>query len=455
MRILIIGAGEVGYNIASRLASENKKVTVIDKDEAAIRRLSENLDVQSIQASATSPKALIEAGIKESEILLAVTDSDEVNLATCLLASHMAPEIKMLARVRNAELDDFHQRFREAAPHIDTIINPETEVVRTIRRLMHIPGAVDVGDFVEGKVSYAGLRISKSSKMVGMSMSAFSTRFGEDHPLIAAILRNTQVIVPRGDTRFHADDLIYIICEKKDLERKLNLFGLGHKPVKTALVIGGGRIGERLARTLVDDGIKTKIIEQDLSRCDELSRQINGALVLHGDGSDQSLLLEENIGQTDVVIPVTDDDETNILISLLAKSMGARDTITKIGKTNYHPLLPAIGIDKVVSPRLSAISSILQDVRKGKVLSDISIFGEQGEFIEAMALDRSSITGKPIKKISFPKGTLLLCVIHEGQVVIPTGETVVEPGNRLLLFAVNHAVKKLETLLSVKFTRGE
>ena len=455
MRILIIGAGEVGYNIASRLASEHKKVTVIDKDEAAIRRLSENLDVQSIQASASSPKALVDAGIKESEILLAVTDSDEVNLMTCLLASHMAPDIKKLARVRNAELDQFHQRFKESAPHIDTIINPETEVVGTIRRLMHIPGAVDVGDFVEGKVSYAGIRIPKGSKMVGMSMSAFSTRFGEDHPLIAAILRNTQVIVPRGDTQFHAEDLIYIICEKKDLERKLNLFGLGHKPVKTALVIGGGRIGERLSRTLVADGIKTKIMELDLHRCDELSRQLNGALVLHGDGSDQGLLLEENISQTDVVIPVTDDDETNILISLLAKSMGARDTITKIGKTNYLPLLPAIGIDKVVSPRLSAISSILQDVRKGKVLSDISIFGEQGEFIEAIALDRSGIIGRPIKKINFPKGTLLLCAITDGQVVIPSGDTVVEPGNRLLLFAVKHAVKKLETLLAVKLMRGE
>lgn len=449
MKIIIIGAGEVGYNIANRLSAEHKNVTVIDKEEAAIRRLADNLDVQTIKASGSNPGVLTEAGIQDADILLAVTDSDEINIMTCLLANFIAPGIKKLARVRNAGLAPFHQRFKEENPKIDTIINPETEVVGTIRRLMNVPGAVDVGFFVEGLVNYAGVRITPRSKLDGIRLMEFSAGLGKDHPLIAAIIRNNQVIVPRGNTRFADGDLVYFVCEKKSLDRNLKLFGITPHPVKTALIIGGGRIGERLARVLSAEGIKTKIIESNLARCHSLSTRVGSTVVLHGDGSDQTLLLEEDIHLSDVVISVTNDDETNILVSLLAKNMGVRDTITRIGKTNYLPLLPAIGIDKVVSPRLSAISSILQSVRKGEVLSDISIFGERGEFIEAVALEASPITATPLKNIPFPKGALLVCVIRNGQVLIPMGDTIVDPGDRIILFAVKQAVKKLEKLLSV------
>ena len=450
MKIIIVGAGEVGYNIANRLASESKRVTVIDKDESAIQRLAENLDVQTVTASGSNPKALIEAGIKDAEIFLAVTDSDEINLLTCLMVNLISPTTKKLARVRNSDFDPYHERFKKENPHIDTIINPEIEVVNTIRKLMEVPGAVDVGDFVDGRVKYVGIRLDSYSPMAGMKLIDFSSKFGEDRPLIAAVIRSNEVIVPRGNTQIQAGDLIYFISETKKLKKTLNLFGKKIQPVRNALIIGGGRIGERLAKMLELDSIKTKIIESDINRCHYLSEKMNKTVILHGDGSDQKLFREENVGNSDVVVSATNDDETNILVSLLAKNLGVQTTITRIEKSNYFPLLSTIGIEKVVSPRLSAISSILQEVRKGKVLSDISIFGERGEFIEAVALESSGITDKPLKRISFPKGAILACIIRETNIIIPKGDSVIKPGDSVIIFAVKAAVKKLEKLLTVK-----
>ncbi|MBU1698098.1 MAG: Trk system potassium transporter TrkA [Proteobacteria bacterium] len=450
MKIIIVGAGEVGYNIASQLASENKQVVVIDKDPDAIRRLSENLDIQVITASGSNPRVLIDAGINEADILLAVTDSDETNLVACLMTNLISPTTKKLARIRDADFDSYHHRFQTENPHIDTVINPEIEVVNAIRKLMDVPGAVDVGDFVDGKVKYVGIRLDSHSPMAGMKLIDFPSRFGEGRPLIAAIIRNNEVIVPRGSNTVEPGDLIYFVSETGKLEKMLALFGKKTLPVQRALIIGGGRIGERLAKRLEKDSIKTKIIESDIDRCHYLSEQLDKTIILHGDGSDQKLFLEENISQTDVLVSVTNNDETNILVSLLAKNLGIENTITRISKSNYFPLLSTIGIKKVVSPRLSAVSSILKEVRKGKVLSDISILGERGEFIEAIALETSDITDKPLKKISFPKGAILVCIIRDSQIMIPAGESIVKPGDRIIMFAVKQAVKKLEKLLTVK-----
>ncbi|MCP3875975.1 MAG: Trk system potassium transporter TrkA [Desulfobacteraceae bacterium] len=450
MKIIIVGAGEVGYNIANRLASENKRVIVIDKDEKAIKRLSENLDVQTVTASGSNPGVLIEAGIKKADILLAVTDSDEVNLVACLMTNLISPETKKLARVRNSDFDPYHNSLKKDHPQIDTLINPETEVVNTIRKLMKVPGAVDVGNFVDGQVKYVGIRVHSDSPMAGMELIDFPARFGEDSPLIAAIIRENKVIVPRGSDKIIHRDLIYFVCETRKLEKNLERFGIRKQPIRNVLIVGGGRIGERLAKSLEDDAIKVKIIESDISRCEYLSIQMKKTVILHGDGSDQKLFLEENAGQSDAVICVTNDDETNILVSLLAKNLGVKNTITRIGKTSYFPLLPTIGIEKVVSPRLSAISSILQDVRKGKVLSDISIFCEKGEFIEAIAIEASMIINKPLKKIKFPNGSLLVCIIRDMQIIIPSGASKIKSGDRIILFAIKAAIKKLEKMLTVK-----
>ncbi len=450
MKVIIVGAGEVGFHIASHLALENKDVVVIDKDPAAIRYVSDNIDVQTINGSGSSPVVLVEAGIKEAEILLAVTNSDETNLVACLVANIISSSTKKVALVRNADYGEYHDTFRDHAPHIDTLINPEIEVVKTIERLMSVPGAVDVGEFADGRVKFVGIHIDESVRLAGIRLSEISETIGKQSPLIAAVIRNEELIIPRGNDRLMAGDLVYFISEEDKLLDTLAVFDKHVEPIGRVLIIGGGRIGFRLANLLEDNSVYTKIIEKDQDRCTELAERLNKAVVLHGDGSDQELLSEENIQDMDVVITLTDDEETNILVSLLAKRMGARKTITRITKFSYFPLMSMIGLEQVVSPRLSAINTILQHIRRGKVLSSKSIKNEQAEVMEAVALETSDIVGKPLKKISFPKGVLVTGIIRQDEVIIPSGESVIEPEDRIIIFAKREAIPKIEKILAVK-----
>lgn len=450
MKILIVGAGEVGFHIASHLARENKDVVVIDKDPAAIRRVSDNIDVQVVNGSGSSPVILKEAGINEAEILLAVTNSDETNLVSCMVASLISPSTKKLARIRHADYDEYHEAFSEHAPHIDTLINPDIEVVKTIDMLMNVPGAVEVSEFADGRVIFVGIRLDKSARLAGVSLSEIFDKTGKKSPLIAALVRNEELIIPRGHHRLEADDLIYFISEKDKLKDSLSIFDKHVEPIDRVLIVGGGGIGYRLAALLEENSVYTKIIEKNSDRCTKLAQKLNKAVVLHGDGSDQELLKAENIQDMDVVVTLTNDEETNIITSLLAKRMGARKIITKISKFSYLPLMSMIGLEQIVSPRLSAINTILQHIRRGKVISSRSIKDEQAEVMEAVALETSEIVGKPIKEISIPKGALVTGIIRNDAVIIPTGKSVIEPGDRIIIFSRREDIPDIEKILAVK-----
>ena len=440
----------MGFNVASHLVNENKDVVVIDKDHEAIRRVSDNIDVQVVNGSGSSPISLDEAGLKDAEILLAVTNSDEANLVACLVADILSPSTKKLARIRNADFDQYHNNFRKYAPHIDTLINPEIEVVKTIDRMMNMPGVVDVGEFADGRIKFIAILLDKDARLAGTRLSELSSISEKQRPLIVAVIREEKLIIPSGDDTLLAGDLIYFICEEKKLLDTLAVFDKYAEPVERVLIIGGGKIGIRLARLLDEKPVYTKIIEKNPDRCAKLAERLNKVVVLHGDGSDQELLKEENIQDIDVVVTLTGDEEINILASLLAKQMGARKTITKISKFSYFPLMSTIGIEQVVSPRLSAINTILQHIRRGKVLSSISIKGEQAEFMEAVALETSDIVGKPLKNISFPKGALVAGIIREENFIIPTGDSIVNPDDMIIIFARKQAIPKVEKILAVK-----
>ena len=450
MKVIIVGAGEVGFNIASHLALENKDVLVIDKSSDAIRRVSESIDVQVIHGSGSHPSVLEAAGVKESEILLAVTNSDEINLVACLVANIISPATKKMARIRDANYDEYHETFREYAPHIDTIINPEIEVVKTIERLMSVPGAVEVDDFADGRVKFIGIYLDASARLAGVKLSEISSEIGKPIPLIAAIIRDEELIIPGGNDKLMPGDLIYFISEKHTFLDALAIFDKQVEPPRRILIVGGGQIGFRLAAILENQPVYTKIIEKDPSRCTRLADRLNKAVILCGEGSDKGLLTEENIKDMDVVITVTNDEETNILVSLLAKQMGVKKTITRISKFSYFPLMSTIGLEQVVSPRLSAVNSILQHIRRGKVLQAKSIKNEQAEVMEAVALETSDIVGKPIRKLSLPKGTLITGIIRKDDVIIPSGDSVIRPGDRIIIFARRQAIPKIEKILAVK-----
>jgi trk system potassium uptake protein TrkA len=448
--VVIVGAGEVGFHIASRLALENKDVVVIDCNPDTLRRVSDNLDVQTICGLGTSPVVLEDAGIKDAEILLAVTDSDESNLVACLLADNISPFTKKLARIRDADFDDFHDMLCGNAPHIDTVINPEIEVVKTIIDLMSVPGAVDVGDFAVGRIKFVGVYLDKSCILAGVRLLDLPGLIGNNRPLIAAVVRDEELIIPRGKDYLLPHDLVYFISEEDKLLETLSIFDKHVEPVHRVMIIGGGQIGYRLAKLLEERNIHCKLIEKKAERCNYLAEQLNKTIVLHGDGSDQNLLNEENISDIDVVVTLTNDEEINIVASLLTKRMGTRKVITKISKFSYFPLMSAIGIEQVVSSRISAINTILQHIRRGKVLSAIAIKGEQAEVLEAIALETSDIVSKPLKKVSFPKGAILAGVIRKEKIIIPTGDTIVEPEDHIIVFARREAVPGVEKLLAVK-----
>ena len=449
MKIIIVGAGEVGYHIAGRLAAENKEVVVIERNPASVKRVADNIDAEAVCASGSSPEVLKKAGIHSADILLAVTDSDETNLVACLMADMISPTTRKFARIREGDYDRFHDLFRDQSPHIEKVINPEIEVVRTIEQLLSVPGAADVSEFAEGRLKFAGFYLHNGNPLIDARLSDLPDIIGS-HVLVAAIIRENELIIPQGGHTLNAGDLIYFISEEKNLSPILTAFKHTVKPVKSVMIIGGGRIGARLAQSLEKGPMHVKIIERTDARCRALADMLDRAVVICGEGSDQRLLMEENIREMDAVISATNDEETNILVCLMAQRMGVRKAITRLDKFSYLSLMPAIGIEQVVSPRMSAINSILQHIRKGKVFSVRAITGEQGEIIEAEALETSEIIGKPLRKNFFPKGSLVIGIIRNNAVIIPSGDSVIEPGDRVIIFARRQVVEKIEKILAVK-----
>jgi trk system potassium uptake protein TrkA len=450
LKIIVVGAGEVGFHIAGHLARENKEVVVIDRDPGAIRRVSDSLDVQAVVGSGSSPVVLKEAGIEDAEIILAVTDSDEANLVACLVADILSPTTKKLARVRDGDYDHYHDILREHAPHIDNIINPAIEVVKTIEGMMRVPGAADVGEFADGRIQFIGVYLDKTSRLAGIRLAEIPDKAAGARPLIAAVVREEELIIPDGNDRLMPGDLVYFICEKDRLQDTLAVFDKHDQPANRVLIVGGGNIGLRLAGRLEENANHCKIIEKDADRCALLADRLAKTVVLCGDGSDQQLLAEENIQDMDAVVTLTGNEETNILTSLLVKRMGAKKSITKISKFSYFPLMKTIGIEQVVSPRLSAINTIMQHVRRGKVLSAISIKGEQAEVMEALALETSDIVDKPLRQIAFPKGALVAGIIRRDHIIIPSGDSVIKPDDRIIIFARRQVIPKIEKILAVK-----
>ncbi|MFO7801013.1 MAG: Trk system potassium transporter TrkA [Desulfovermiculus sp.] len=443
MRIIIIGAGEVGFHIARRLTAENKNVVVIDKNAQVLDRVAERLDVETVLGSGSSPRVLETAGVKSADILLAVTDSDEINLIACTFSNILAPELTKVARIRNPEYTDYKDILASDL-HIDIVINPEQEVIGSIERLMGTPGAAEVSEFADVNITLAGMWIRDNCRLAGMNLAEVKQAVGVEGFIVGAIVRGDNLIIPSGSNKLLAGDMMYFVCAQPDLQRVLKAFGAGSGSQRKILIIGGGNIGFKLAQNLEQKkGLQVKILDRDRERCAFLAENLNRAIVLQGDGSDQRLLTEENVGSMDVVVSVTGDEENNVLCSLLAKSMGAKLTVTRINKFAYLPLMRAVGLEHIVSPRLSAANSILRHVRHGTVLSSISI-KEDAEALEVVAREGSPLVGRPIKDLDFPDGAIVLCLVRGEEVIIPTGESVIQPQDRVMIMSTSKHISEVE-----------
>jgi len=448
MKIIIVGAGEVGFTIAQRLSEENHDVVVIEMDQNKVRQIQSVIDVQAILGSGTSPSVLQEAGIKESDIIVAATDSDEANLIACFYAQHLTDYITKIARIKNPEYMKHREIFRQDFLNIDLIINPKSEMVASMLRLMEVPWASEVIDFVDGRIKLIGITIEDNSPVLGRTLSSLNDY--QHAILVGVIVRGEKVMIPGGQDTIQPNDLIYCVARREETPHIFRLLNLREEGLSRVIIVGGGETGLALATSLDTTNINTKIIEKDGQRCLELAEKLEKVVVLNGDGTDREFLMEENVADVDIMVVLTGDEESNVLISLLGKALGAKKTVTRIGKLSYIPLVSAIGIDTVVSPRLSAIRTILQYIRKGKVISEAPLKGEGAEVIEVEALETSDIVNIPLSKVKFPKDAIVGAIVRGEEIIIPRGHNMIKPHDHLIIIALKGAIPKLEKLFTVK-----
>jgi trk system potassium uptake protein len=446
VKIVIVGAGEIGFHFAEWLAFENKEVVVIDINEESLQQVSDHLDVQTLHGSGSNPSVLEEAGIEGADIFLAVTDSDEVNLIACFFTNLLSPGTHKVALIRNRDYAEYRS---ELAKHINLsmVINPELEVVKSVLRIMSAPDVEEINDFLGGRLKMLGKHLTPESPLNGLKLMNLSDKIEKHKMIIAALIRDDRLIIPKGKDSLRAGDLVYFVCENKYLDEILKLFGPQSRSLKNILIVGGGDIGFSLARELENTKYHVKVIEKDPKRCQVISAKLHRAIVLQGYATDQKFLEQENIGAMDMLIALTWDEEINILSCLLAKRLGAKKTVARINKFSYIPLVHSIGIDHVVSPRLSAINSIFPYIHRGQVTSMVSIRGKEAEVLEAIATPNSQIVGVPLKNLKFLKEALVLYIFRGEKFLIPDGDTIINPGDRIIILSKGENISSLEQAL--------
>ena len=456
MRVLICGAGQVGFNIARYLAAEDADITIIDQDPELIRKTMDQLDVQAVVGHAAHPQTLEQAGAATADMLIAVTPTDEVNMVACQVAHSLFKVPTKIARVRSQSyLSPIWGNLytRESVP-IDVIISPEYEVSQAITQLLAVPGALDVIPLCEDRVRLLGARTTPTCPIVNTPLRQLSQLFPELSIVILGIVRDDRAWVPTGDDVLHPGDDVYFTSETAKTQRALAIFGHEERLSNRVVVFGGGNIGLGLAQALEAHSLdfNCKVIERDQDRAESVAKSLSDTVVIHGDVLDSDILEEAGIKTTDTVVAVTDNDETNILASLLAKRQGVSRAITLTNKPEYAKLLGHLGIDTAINPRDITVSTILQHVRRGRIHSVHAIHEGFGELIEADALETSELVGKSIRSASLPHGVLLGAIVRDGKVIIPRGNTTVQAGDRVVLFADADSIKKVEKLFAVRLT---
>ena len=446
MRVIIVGAGEVGYNIAKFLASEEIDIVMIDRDGEKLRNISEELDIATIEGEGSDPSVFKEAGAKNADILIAVTNSDETNMIACLLGKALFNVKRRIARIRNPDYFFNKELLGKNYLDIDPAINPELETANAILRILEIPFATEVIEFEGGKVLVAGLKIPKQSKVNNKELKYLRSIINKDF-IIGIIERNEEIIVPRGEDVLKEGDIIYIPLKREEALEISQAFGIFAYPTKKVMIVGGGRIGYYIARAL-EEKVDVKIIEKNEEKCKFLSKHLKKSLILHGDGTDKQLLIEENIKDIDAYITVSGNDEMNIMAALLAKKLGAKKVIALVNKTDYIPLAYELGIQSVLSSRLLTASIILRYIRKGDVLSLTAIAENKVEIMEVLGSYKSSIINKALKDINFPKNAVIGAIVRGGEIIIPKGDDVIKEGDKLIIFALKDSIKNIENLLT-------
>lgn len=456
MKIIILGAGQVGGTVAANLTNEDNDITVVDRDASILQGLQDRLDLRTIVGSATYPEVLERAGAVDADMVIAVTNSDEANMVACQIAATLFNTPTKIARVRSVAYLSHPQIFAPHALPIDVLISPEQLVTQYVRRLIEHPGALQVMDFADGRVRLVAVRAYYGGPLVGQELRTLREHVPGVQTRVAAIYRRGSAIIPEGDTVIEAGDEVFFVAARKNIRAVMSELRRLEKPVKRIMLAGGGNIGTRLAQSL-ETRYQVKIIEQNASRCREIADDLKKTIVLRGDAADEDLLLEENIENTDVFCALTNDDEANILSAMLAKRRGARTVMALINRAAYVDLIQSSDdIDVAISPQQATIGSLLAHIRRGDVAAVHSLRRGAAEAIEAVAhgdAGSSDVVGKRIDQIRLPRGTTIGAIVRGEEVVMAHHDTVIEPEDHVILFLVDKTrLADVEKLFSVGVT---
>ena len=455
MKIIILGAGQVGGTLAEHLAGEANDITVVDTDGDRLRDLGDRLDIRTVTGRGSFPTILRQAGADDADMLVAVTSSDETNMLACQVAYTLFNTPTKIARVRESAYLTRSGLFDNEAIPVDVLISPEQVVTNYIKRLIEYPGALQVIDFADGKAQLVGVRAYYGGPLVGHGLRALREHMPKVDTRVAAIFRRNRAIMPKGDTVIEADDEVFFIAAKAHIRSVMGELRRLDENYKRIVIAGGGNIGERLAEA-IENRYQVKIIEKSPARCRALSESLNNTVVLQGSSSDRDLLVEENISDADIFLALTNDDEANIMSSLLAKRLGAKKVMTLINNPAYVDLVQGGEIDIAISPQLATIGTLLTHVRRGDIASVHSLRRGAAEAIEVVAhgdAKSSKVVGRMIEQISLPPGTTIGAIIREDEVLIAHDDTLIQTGDHVIMFLVDKKyIREIERLFQVGLT---
>jgi trk system potassium uptake protein TrkA len=455
MKIIILGAGQVGSSVAENLASEANDITVVDSDPAGLERLRDRLDIRTVLGRGSHPDVLEQAGAADADMILAVTNSDETNMIACQVAYTLFHTPTKIARVRAGEYLNHPELFGQEALPVDVMISPEQLVTDYIQSLVETPGAMQVLDFAGGRVRLVAVKAYHGGPLVGQELRALREHMPRVDSRVAAIFRQGRPIIPEGTTVIEADDEVFFVTARENIRKVMSELRETDKPVKRVLLAGGGNIGLRLARAL-EAHYQVKLIERDPARAQFLSEQLDRTIVLTGDAADQDLMSEEHVDAADVFCAVTNDDEVNILAAMLAKGMGARRVMALINRAAYVDLVQGGAIDIAISPQQATIGTLLAHVRRGDVVMVHSLRRGAAEAIEAIAHGdpkTSRVVGRRVDQVPLPPGTTIGAVVRGDAVLIAHHDTVIESDDHVILFLVDkRRVADVERLFQVGVT---
>ncbi len=453
MKVIICGAGQVGWQIARHLSGEKNDVTVIDNKADLVARATDTLDVQGIAGFASYPDVLERAGAKDADMVIAATHSDEVNMVICQVAHSVFNIPRKVARLRSQSYLTaiYSDLYRRDHMPIDVVISPEKEVAEAALRRLAAPAAFDTQAFLGGRAQLIGIELDEDCPVVNTPLRQLTDLFSTLRAVVVGVRRDGRLFAPDADDQLFVGDDIYLFCHSEDLNRSLEIFGKSNSKQERLVIIGGGNVGLTVAKSLESrtERLRTKVIELDREIAETAADGLERTIVLHGDGMNSELLSEAGIERADAILAVTDDDKTNILASVRAKAAGCKMAICLINDPTLVPLMRTLDIDAYINPRSTTVSSILRHIRHGRVREVYSVGDAEAEVIEAQVLSTSPISGQAIRDIEFPEGVLVGAVMKGNKFERPTGSTRIDEGDVITIFSMAADVPEVERLLQV------